>query len=244
MISTIKALVKKIFRLLGMEVHSHTPGASHDAQIVAALNNFEIDLVLDVGANEGQFAKSIRSSGFMGEIVSFEPLSNAYKLLQKNSKKDRKWAIHSRAAVGSEVGKIKINISANSTSSSILPMLNKLLVAAPYTAYVGVEEVPIITIDSVYSQYINRNVFLKVDTQGYEAQVIKGAVNSLPMIKGVLLEMSLVPLYEGQKLWEETINLMKDSGFRLWAILPGFTDSKNGQTYQVDGVFFRDVEIT
>ena len=80
---------------------------------------------------------------------------------------------------------------------------------------------------------------MKIDTQGFEWQVLNGAQNVLPGIHGILLELSLIPLYEGQHLWQEMIVRLEQEGFTFWALQPGFVDPHNGRTLQVDGIFYR-----
>ena len=76
--------------------------------------------------------------------------------------------------------------------------------------------------------------------QGFEWQVLDGARDTMPHIKGILVELSLVPLYEGQHLWREVIDRLEAAGFTLWAFKPVFTDQATGRTLQVDGVFYRN----
>ncbi|MDD5460865.1 MAG: FkbM family methyltransferase [Methylococcales bacterium] len=236
-----KVIKNTLRKQLGLEVRRYVPASSPTAQIVSSLRKFEIDLVLDVGANEGQFASAIRNGGYSGDIVSFEPLSSAHYSLEQLSKGDEKWQAHSRCALGDRIGEVEINIAGNSASSSLLPMLDSHISAAPHTAYVGKETVPQVTLDSVAAGYIakSRNPFLKIDTQGFEWAVLDGSENVLPQMRGVLLELSLIPLYEGQRLWQEVIGRLEREGFVLWALQPGFTDPNNGRTLQVDGIFFR-----
>ncbi|NWF36775.1 FkbM family methyltransferase [Mariprofundus sp. KV] len=237
----INEVIKKILRKFGVEVHRFSPASSPTAQLVASLQKFDIDLVFDVGANAGQFVTEMRDGGFEGNVLSFEPLTSAYDDLQKVSERDSKWDLYPRCALGDKDGEIEINIAGNSASSSVLPMLDSHLSAAPHTAYVGKESVPLLTLDGVAPTYIEKyqNPFLKIDTQGFEWAVLDGASNILPQIRGVLLELSLIPLYEGQYLWEDVVSRMKQEGFTLWAIQPGFTDPHDGRTLQCDGIFFR-----
>ena len=237
----MKAIIKKIFRKLGLEVHRYTPGSSASAQIISSLKKFEVDLVIDVGANFGQFASEVRGGGYRGSIISFEPLSTAHAELQQSSKGDEKWDVYSRCALGDHIGEVEINIAGNSASSSLLPMLDSHLSAAPHTAYVGKELVPLLTLDSIASDCISnfKNPFLKIDTQGYEWAILDGALNTLPYIRGVLLELSLIPLYEGQYLWREILERLELAGFTLWAIQPEFIDPNDGRTLQMNGIFFR-----
>ena len=232
--------------MFGLELHWIRPIPPTAAQvtamqIVSSLRKFEIDLVLDVGANKGQFASEIRQCGYEGRIVSFEPLSQAHGELLQSSASDPLWDAYSRCALGDHNGEVEINIAGNSESSSILQMLESHRSAAPESAYQGKEIVSIRTLDAVARQYLKdaRAPFLKIDTQGFEWQVLDGACDILPHIKGVLVELSLVPLYDGQHLWREVIDRLETEGFTLWAFVPTFSDVSQGRTLQVDGIFYR-----
>ena len=210
-------------------------------QIVSSLRKFEIDLVLDVGANTGQFASEIRHCGYAGRIVSFEPLSQAHGQLLQSSAEDHLWDVYPRCALGDHHGEVEINIAGNSESSSILPMLEAHLSAAPESAYEGKEIATIKTLDAVAGQYLKDAdaPFLKIDTQGFDWLVLDGARHTLPQIKGILVELSLVPLYGGQHLWREVIDRLEAEGFTLWAFTPAFSNQASGRSLQVDGIFYR-----
>lgn len=235
-------MARQILRKLGLAVHRYVPPTSPTEGLVASLRKFDIDLILDVGANTGQFASDIRHWGYAGRVVSFEPLSQAHGELLQASEGDPMWDVYPRCALGDHVGEAEINIAGNSQSSSILPMLESHRSAAPESAYQGKEVVPIKTLDAVAGQYLKdaRAAFLKIDTQGFEWQVLDGARETLPYIKGILVELSLMPLYEGQHLWKEVIGRLDAEGFTLWAFKPVFSDQALGRTLQVDGVFYRN----
>ena len=120
-------------------------------------------------------------------------------------------------------------------------MMDLHAAAAPTSVYVAEESVNITTLDTVYPQYreLGRRPFLKVDTQGFEHQVLEGAEALLRDVVGLELELSLTPLYEGQKLWEYFIRYLDERGFRVWALDPGFVDLRTGQTLQIDATFVR-----
>lgn len=208
---------------------------------MTALRHHHVDLVFDIGANEGQFARELRAGGYSGGIVSFEPLSSAHARLLQASANDKAWHVQPRCAVGDHLGEIELNISGNSVSSSILPMLSAHRDAAPQSSYQGREATPLITLDSVTSSYLPgaQAPFLKVDTQGYEWQVLDGARDILPRVCGIQIELSLVPLYEGQRLWRDCIERLEANGFQLWTLSPEFVDPVTGRTLQWDGLFFR-----
>jgi len=210
-------------------------------QLLLGLKRFEVDLVLDVGANIGQFAREIRAFGFAGRIVSFEPLGDAHRRLRDAAAGDKAWLVHPRCALGDREGEIAINVAANSVSSSLLPMTHAHVGAAGASAYVGRETVPLFRLDAVANPYLAaaRHPFLKIDTQGFEWHVLDGAPQSLALLRGVLCELSLVELYEGQHLWRDVIERLERGGFTLWNLQPGFADPRDGRTLQVDAVFFR-----
>ncbi|MBK1648840.1 FkbM family methyltransferase [Rhabdochromatium marinum] len=241
----MKKLIKRVINLLGWDIHVLTPASNPSVQLLAALSQVQSNLVFDIGANIGQFAQELRSAGFRGKIISFEPLSIEHEKLCKAARKDAAWWVHPRAAVGDHDGKIEINIAANSVSSSVLPMLDSHLSAALDSSYVAVESTPLIQLDSVAAQYLDNTSqpFIKIDTQGFEWQVLDGAADTLKRAQGVLLELSLVPLYDGQRLWREMIDRMEAEGFTLWSIHQSFIDLHTGQSLQVDAIFLRQYAL-
>jgi FkbM family methyltransferase len=237
----MKSFVKNIFHKCGIDIRKLNAASNPSFQLLKAFEEFRVDLVFDIGANVGQFAIELRNIGYDGRIVSFEPLSDAHAQLSRVALSDKKWEIHKRGAIGDTNGNIKINISGNSVSSSILPILDVHSLAASGSAYISQESTPIYTLDCVAIDYIapSSNVFIKLDTQGFEWQVLNGGQETLKQACGVLLELSLIPLYEGQKLWQEMIERLNREGFTLWSIQQGFTDFKTGRSLQIDAIFFR-----
>lgn len=237
----MKKLLRSALRLMGYDIRRHTPDANPTFPIFKALAHFHVDVVLDVGANAGQFATQLRSAGYQGDIISFEPLSAEHRQLVAAASGDPKWRVHERGAIGDRDGEIKFNVAGNSVSSSALPMLELHSSIARGSAYVASEMVPIYRLDSVATQYLPPGScgFLKIDTQGFEWQVLDGAQNIIPHLKGILCEISLVPLYEGQHLWREIIDRLEADGFTLWSLRKGFTDPSTARTLQVDATFFR-----
>lgn len=238
----MKTILKKVAKRMGFDVKRLTPSTSNALRTRLLLDHHKIDLVLDVGANAGQYASSLREFGYAGEIVSFEPLSTAHSVLERLGRTDPLWTVASRTAIGDVDGEIEINISENSYSSSVLGMLDSHLDAAPHSAYIGSEAVKISKLDSLAKDFIKDNdqsIYLKMDVQGFEMQVLEGAVQILPRVKGIQTELSLVPLYKGQALFTEMLEKMDQLGYEIYAIYPGFSDMKTGRMLQMDGVFFR-----
>ena len=113
----IKANIKKLIRYLGFDLMRYNPQSTINARILKFLSTYNIDAVLDVGANIGQYALWLWESGYKGRIISFEPLLEVYQHLLINSKKDLNWIIVPRMALGNEEGEKFINIASNYVSS-------------------------------------------------------------------------------------------------------------------------------
>ena len=203
---------------------------------------FAIDVILDIGANVGQFAQVLRTGGYHGHIISFEPLSSAYATLIATAASDPLWDVAERCAVGASDGWAQINIAGNSYSSSLLPMLDLHREAAPPSAYQGREPCRVITLDS----YIERTfsdpttVFgLKIDTQGYESQVLAGLRRHHDRVKVVVCKMSLAPLYTDGPGMSELCRQLAELGYRCVALGPEFEDPRSGELLQANGVFVK-----
>jgi FkbM family methyltransferase len=241
-----KDVAKRLARAAGLELRRFHPASSWAAQLRAMLASNRVNLVFDVGANTGQFGKELRRHvGYGGRIVSFEPMRAAHRELLRAAAKDRLWEVAPRAAVGAESGTVTLNLAGNSVSSSILPMLPVHANAAPESRYSGTETVRMEPLDSLALDYVRDDsiALLKIDTQGYESQVLSGAPKTLARVVGVQLELSLIPLYSGEKLMPEMIEYMQSVDFDLWGIAPTFAEARSGRTLQVDAVFFRDRNV-
>ena len=241
----MKAIIKKFFLILGLEVSRYRPFKFEPLQFAKTLKLVDINVIFDIGANVGQFAREIRQHGYKGKIISFEPLTSARKKLLSFASRDPDWQVHEQSAIGNQDGEIEIHISGNSVSSSLLPMLESHSSASEGSEYVGSEQVPIFKLDSIANQYLdkNSNLFIKIDTQGYEWQVLDGASETLKRAQGVLCELSLVTLYHEQRLWRDIVDRLDQQGFMLWALQKGFINPKTGQSLQMDGIFIRKTEL-
>lgn len=233
--------VKALAKTCGIDLRRYNARQSDEARFFFQLSNHQVDLVLDVGANDGGYGRALRRGGYAGDIVSFEPLTDAYERLKQLAAIDARWYVAPRMAIGSKRGECRINIAGNSRSSSILSMDERHMLAAPDSKYVGSEIVTICPLDEFRHEVVEqaRTPFLKIDTQGFEMPVLEGATGLLGRVVGVQLELSLTKLYEGQVLYEDIIRWLCDHGFVLWNVIPGFVDPDNGRLLQMDGIFFR-----
>ena len=232
-------LAKKIINPLGVDIMGYPHRLVQNR--IRLMNLHDISVVFDIGASTGQYVNEIRKAGYQGKIVSFEPLKRAFLSLKKSSEKDDKWQILNMA-VGNTIGELEINVSANLVSSSFRNISNLCLDNAPGTRYVNKEKVKMITLDSVIDKHKlhDDSLFVKIDVQGFEKEVIEGALNSIDKITGFQLELSLFQVYEGSLLFKEMLDLLNQYGFSLMSLEPGFSDRKTGKLLEADGIFFRN----
>jgi FkbM family methyltransferase len=200
-----------------------------------------ITCVVDVGANTGQYGRELRGAGYTGRLISFEPLSTAFHVLARCAAKDKSWECM-RVAVGSHDGTVSLNVAANLVSSSILPMTQAHSNAAPDSHYVGIEDVPMRSLDSLAPTLFRPqdSIWLKLDVQGFERIVFDGAEQLLRSVQAIEVELSLQPLYESQMLYLPMIEFLQHRGFALASVAPGFQDEHTGRLLQFDGVFLRE----
>jgi len=208
---------------------------------ISLLAHHGISTVLDVGANVGQYAGELRQFGYSGTIHSFEPLPVAYAVLETAAGGDSRWYTHP-LALGAVPGEGEINVSRNSYSSSLRDLMPGHLAGAPDSAYVGKEKIVISTVSDQLTKLavVDNDVWLKIDTQGFEREVLRGAEPVLTQIKVVQLEISLQPLYDQGMELDETLAYFAARGYKLVGLEPGFYNKETGHQLQVDGVFVRD----
>ena len=235
----LKEIIQSLANFIGYEIMSVDRAQGESRCVAGILNEKGINVVLDVGANFGQFAQWIRKLGYEGRIVSYEPLTKAHQQLSKAAARDSQWAVAPRMALGCESGEVEIHVAGNSASSSVLPMLAVHKSAAPESIYVDVERVPLKRLDDACLLSQGERPLLKVDVQGYEMAVLDGASQLLDNCQAIIIEMSLVPLYEGQPLAIDLWQRLTRLGFQACYFNPGFRDPQSRRLLQMDGVFVR-----
>ena len=234
-----KYLINYFFKFFNLQVNKITLSNNFYYHIVQTLKYYDIDLVIDIGANEGQFAKKIIDYGFRNKIISFEPIKNVNKILRYNSKNHQNWIVSKSFGFGNLNQTQFINVSKNSVSSSILEINKKHLQAQPDARTIGKEKIRLITLNSYLNKYKfkNKSIFIKIDTQGYEKKIILGAKKVLNRVTGLMIEVSISKVYKKEADYMAIINLMKKLDFYVWSIERGFTDKKTGQVLQLDIIF-------
>lgn len=217
----------------------------HDpmARVVQLLNHHRVDCVVDVGANDGGYATTIRGLGYTDRIISFEPLQRPFEALRRKAAGDANWEVL-KCAVGDTQTDVTINVAGNAgLSSSVLPMLESHTSVAPESRYVSTETVEQNRLDALLPSLgidPQRRTYLKVDVQGYERAVLDGATDLFKSgaIVGLQLELSLIPLYDGAMTYREGLDRAEALGMTLMGLDPVFSDPRTGQLLQADAVFF------
>lgn len=235
-------LLKLALRSFGYSLSEYRPYMDQNLRFVRAAETRGVALILDVGANRGQFAKGLFKAGYRGSVVSFEPLSTAHAQLQAAASDNPAWQVFRRCAFGAAPGRAAINVSGNSQSSSFLPMLDRHLSALPSSRYVGIEETEIITLDQVLGQDFPGSgpVGVKIDVQGYEHEVLKGLKVERDRVALIYTELSLTPLYEGEAKFTDVIGELAADGYRCISLTPNFVDLKTYEVLDTNALFVRD----
>ena len=233
---TLAHRLRLVARRAGLDL-LRWPQQSNDYAIFRAFLSSRPDAIVDVGANEGQFARECRRFGYGGDLLSFEPGQQAFRKLAESSRGDQRWEVQP-LAVGNDSRDVVVNITANEgASSSLLPMLPSHLDAAPDSYVTRRETARMVRLDSILAGRAWQRMALKVDVQGAELMVLEGAVEVMDRIAAIRLECSLIHLYEGDWLWDEALAWMQAHSFTLAGLAPGFTDARSGRLLQFDAVF-------
>ena len=234
------AAIQAVLRRGGYEVQIFPAG--DDRRLARLLRARGITLVLDVGANAGQYATRLRRLGYRDRMISFEPLDGPFSELERAAKRDPLWEVRP-LALGDTDGDDVINVAGNTQSSSILPMLGRHVESAPDSRYIGTQRVSVKRLTSLWTDLDaprhRRRIWLKLDVQGYEPRVLRGAEAIFDDIDTVQAEMSIVPLYEGNVSWREVDDWFRARDFRLVGLEPAFEDPVTGELLAVDGIFAR-----
>ena len=229
----VRTLVRAAAGFFGYDIHRRN--LSHQARRVAAMKARGVDLVLDVGANSGQYVTWLRGAGYDGEVVSFEPIPSAYAALAAAHRADSRWR-GVEAAVGAEAGRAVLCVAESPVLSSLLPTSATLRAHIPAARTQQTINVPVLSLDDVWDEFVlpRHTVMLKIDTQGFEHQVMDGVAAHLESVTMVEVEMSLLPLYENGSSIHDMLPRLRAAGFEVISIESGFVDAKTGQVLDVD----------
>jgi FkbM family methyltransferase len=187
--------------------HGVAATMEHDA----ALGSDSFATVIDVGANKGQFAVYARIRWPNARLICFEPLPEPRAKLARVTRGQAE--IH-HCALGAEPGEGRMHLATRTDSSSLLALGDR------QKTIFGMDEsgelsVPIQRLDACLTPPLLRPILLKIDVQGFELEVLKGAAHLLPHLDAVYVEASYVELYEGQALHQDVERFLIEAGFLM-----------------------------
>ncbi len=198
-----------------------------------------IDHVIDVGANEGQFYRFLRDQvGFKGRIDSFEPIPHLCAKLQTLSQNDLSWIIHPMA-LGAEASTRRLNVMQGTDFSSFFKPLEGEAWAGRNVVSQEVE-VKVSTLDVVFPNSSElKNTFLKLDTQGYDLEVVKGGITAVAAMPALQTEISFRQLYAGMPTYRDSLTFLESHGFVVADMIQVHDPIPIGGAYEFDLLMVR-----
>lgn len=182
------------------------------------IRQLNIQTIIDIGANKGQFAQKMRRYFPEAQIFAFEPLPLPYQQLQQWGDRQQNRVRTFNLALGDRVDELEINSHVLFTASSSLLPTTKL--CESLYPMVREQEKIIVhqsTLDREMEQFVGKllpELLVKIDVQGYEDRVIRGGEKILRQAKACILEISLDGLYEGQCQFRDIFPLLDNLGLR------------------------------
>ena len=184
----------------------------------------QVDTVLDVGGHVGEYGVFLRRNGFEGKIVSFEPVQGNFEQLARRSAPDCRWDVVN-IALGSEDCTADINVAKSTSLSSFFePSAYALHLFGMEAEVDHVEHVAVRRLDGVLDELLPdwraRCMYLKMDTQGWDLEVLAGATDVLPSTVAFQSEVSVQAIGNGMPSFEESIRDFEKRGFSLSGLFP------------------------
>jgi FkbM family methyltransferase len=217
----------------------HATLASH---VAAIIEREQVDCVIDVGAHEGETGRRLRETGWTGPIVSFEPVAASFERLSLAAEGDPAWIVH-HLALGRVAGTQRINLTTGTTFSSFLePNATATELWPQWTETTADEEVDVARLDEVLASavggFMADRIFLKLDTQGFDLEVLAGCAGILDRVVAIQSELSLQSIYEGAPTYLEALAAFRDAGFAVTGFYP-VTRDPSWRIVEYDAVMIR-----
>jgi FkbM family methyltransferase len=236
--NTVKTYLNNFFGLFGYQLNK----APYSKRMIKSghyrwLQNFGIKTILDIGANEGQFIDKISKILPEANIFSFEPLQDSFKKLEEKVSGKKNITIFN-FALGDQEKETIINRNEYSPSSSLLELTDLHKNAFPITKEAKEEKIYVKELDKIANELeLKKKVMMKIDVQGYELNVLRGAENTIKEVDIILIETSFYELYKNQPLFGDIFNFLSDGGFNYYGSLEQLYDVRDGRILQADSIF-------
>ncbi|MEM7165306.1 MAG: FkbM family methyltransferase [Planctomycetota bacterium] len=193
------------------------------AHLQSLFQQQQIDCVLDVGGHHGEYASELRSYGYKGRIISFEPCPESFRVLSANCAADPLWSCHG-VALGARDGELPFHVMSDTRFSSFLQPTESALEWSENGCHIErTEIVPVRRLDQILADAglpASTRYYLKIDTQGAERDVIAGATSALNSIVALQAEVPVRPLYQGVTTYADFIAEMGYCGYDLTGLYP------------------------
>ena len=224
MFKQIKFFAHRLINTLGFDlIRLKSSNAEFPRHLLNVLDAYDIDCVIDVGANAGQYGRFLREIGFKGHIVSFEPVSAVFTVLEQQSAADDKWSCH-KLALGDRNETKTINVYKSTVFSSFLNANDYSKNIWESLQDLTLETVRVVRLEDVFQELVDslgcRNCMLKLDTQGYDKLAFEGAKGCLGRVRALQSELSLIPVYDGMIEVYEVLKEYNGSGFFISGMYP------------------------
>lgn len=224
--------ILRLARRFGLYITRNPNWLVYEDHLRRMLSALRINCVLDVGSCQGDFAKLLRRIGYVGLIISFEPVATNYEVLQDAVVEDAEWRIH-RMALGATKGEGTMRVFAGTTFHSLLPPSEYGLSRFPDKLQVErTETVPVERLDNILDELVkdveNPHIFLKVDTQGFDLEVIRGLGTKAASISALQIEMAVNPIYkDATNSLPDALSYLHRLGFQVSGLFPVSFDSED-----------------
>ena len=243
LLGRLKRAAQAVLHGVGYQFQRYPGLYSYDRHLRMLLATLAVNCIIDVGAHDGEFYRAMRNTGYTGRIVSFEPFPRSFTNLQRETAGDPEWRGY-QVALGRQAGSLELNVPDSTGFASFLKPNDYLGARFPWARWEGrTERVRVDRLDNIYSEIVagidKPRVFLKMDTQGWDGNVVEGASDALPDVQLLQSEISVVPIYHGMLDIVDSLSLYTRLGFQVTSLFPVTFDADDVRVLEYDCVMFR-----
>jgi FkbM family methyltransferase len=240
-IPLLKGLINRAAHRAGLHFGKFPPRHSLVGHLGRLFESYGVNCVLDVGGHHGEFALQLREAGYRGRIVSFEPIRATHAILASKARTDRDWRVL-HLALGADEGEKEMKVYRGTVFNSFLD--SNEFAANRFGRSVeleGSEPVRMRRLDQILADCVDGiakpRVFLKMDTQGWDLEVLEGARGVLGAIVGIQTEIAIKHCYHGMTSYQQALDRCESFGFELAGIFPVAFAEDGLRLVEVDCVF-------